>query len=146
MKRLYLDTEFNGHRGELISLALADPDGDYWYGIWPRPVYIEPWVLENVIPKLDVPDHRPRVIGSEDNCNSLRKFLTEREGVVIYADWPDDFVHLLRCMSGPSYNTSWVVPLRMHLLKDTDPKPKIPHNALSDAIALMEWHLEKAWT
>lgn len=31
-QRLYLDTEFNGHGGELISLALAAEDGRHWYG------------------------------------------------------------------------------------------------------------------
>lgn len=143
MTKLFLDVEFNGHRGELISLALADPDGEHWYGVWPSPLYIEPWVLENVIPKLEAPGFKPRWLGGEDDCTSLREYLSAREGAVIYADWPDDFAHLMRCMSGPRYQASWIVPIRMHLLKESKPKPEVPHNALSDAIALMDWHMKE---
>lgn len=31
---LYLDTEFDGHGGPLISLAIAGDDGKTWYGIF----------------------------------------------------------------------------------------------------------------
>lgn len=31
--RIYLDTEFNGHGGELISIALVDENGQDFYGV-----------------------------------------------------------------------------------------------------------------
>lgn len=46
----------------------------------------------------------------------------------------------MRLMSGPDYENSWMVGCNLVLLRESDPKPETPHNALSDAIALMEWH------
>jgi hypothetical protein len=49
---LFLDCEFNGFGGELISMALVDGDGNYFYEVLPC---LEPinWVKENVLPMLD---------------------------------------------------------------------------------------------
>ena len=43
-------------------------------------------------------------------------------------------------MSGPDYERSWMVPCDMRLVVSGDVKPERPHNALSDARALMYWH------
>jgi hypothetical protein len=42
----YLDCEFNGYKGDLISLALVIDDNNYFYEVLgcPNPV---PWVAEN---------------------------------------------------------------------------------------------------
>jgi hypothetical protein len=150
MTALYLDSEFNGHGGELISLALAAPDGHHWYGYWGQPAPIDSWVEEHVLPYITV-GHRPcnlsptsvRAIADRTVFRaSLRDYLRSRSNPVIYADWPDDFAHLMRLMSGPSFDQSWMVPCSMVLI-DTppgEPKPEIPHNAMSDAIALMQWY------
>lgn len=152
--RLYLDTEFNGHGGDLISLALAAEDGKHWYGYWGKPAPLHPWVEEHVMPFVlafagpPLHEYRPMnlrpggimIPDRELFRSSLREHLHARAGCTIYADWPDDFVHLMRLMSGPSYDTSWMVPCTMVLLSESDPKPEIPHNALSDAVALMQWH------
>jgi hypothetical protein len=151
---LYLDTEFDGHGGDLLSLALAGEDGKHWYGVWESgvsDVYRDPWVRENVLPRLgDIspgygrgclttvmmrqPDKVMRV--------SLKEYLLSRSGCAIWADWPDDFAHLTRLMSGPTYAESFMIPCTMQLIVTPpgEPKPEIPHNALSDAIALMKWH------
>lgn len=142
--KLWLDVEFNGHGGELISLALAAEEGPHWYALNPRFFSfghaINPWVRENVIP---VMSSLPRT-GAFANIGELRaslyEYLLSRAGCTIYADWPDDFAHLMRLMSGQSYEQSFVVPCTMVLLSESEPKPEIPHNALSDAIALMRWH------
>lgn len=34
---MYLDTEFNGHSGELISIAIAADDGSRFYAELPEP-------------------------------------------------------------------------------------------------------------
>lgn len=146
---LYLDTEFNGHGGDLISLALAAPDGRHWYGIKLKPMaeYLHPWVAEHVIPCLDqtgVPAHQFTMVrGPSFFRASLREYLMSRKAnLTIYADWPDDFVHLLQAMRGDSYDESWMIPCDMRLIvtPDGEPKPEVPHNALSDAVALMQWH------
>ena len=142
---LFLDCEFNGHGGELISLALAAPDGKHWYGIWPLALdKLNPWVTQNVVPVLNaMPTTLELETGEQFTAETLRfslhEYLHFRSGAIVYADWPDDFAHLMRIMSGPSYEKSWIVDIGMQLLIGTDPKPEIPHNALSDAIALMHW-------
>jgi hypothetical protein len=137
--KLYLDTEFNGHGGPLISLALAAEDGSHWYVIMPYMCMYTDWVAEHVIPVARALPPLP-LNTMEEVRFGLREFLQARAGATIYADWPDDFVHLMKLMSGPSYEDSFIVPCSMVLLKESDPRPKFPHNALSDAIALMEWH------
>jgi len=139
MSRLYLDTEFNGHGGELISLALAAPDDKHWYGELPLPHGIDPWVAEHVIPHTGAKVMLPDLFRA-----SLSEYLRTRSGATIYADWPDDFAHLMRLMSGPEYAQSFMIPCTMRLIvtPDGEPKPAIPHHALSDAVALMNWHIE----
>jgi len=145
---LYLDSEYNGHGGELISLALAAEDGVHWYALAPwwfneTETGLEPWVEEHVIPAVS---ELPRTAAFNDMAEfraSLREYLKHRAPCTIYADWPDDFAHLMRLMSGPAYEQSWLVPCTMILLSESEPKPELPHNALSDAIALMEWHRKK---
>lgn len=132
---LYLDTEFNGFGGRLISLALvSDIDGESFYGILPLPSNIHPWVQEHVIPFLggdSVPDH---VFD-----HKLINFLHRRDAEVIYADWPADFVYLLERLYTSNGFQYQVFPC-LQLLNSGKLYPKVPHNALSDATALMEWH------
>lgn len=132
---LYLDAEFNGHGGELISLALAAPDGRHWYNVLPEPRVWNEWCFEHVFPHLNKPSVDRHFFRA-----SLREYLMQREGATIYADWPDDFAHLMRLMSGPDYDSSWMVGCNMVLLRESEPYPETPHNALSDAVALMDWH------
>lgn len=138
---LYLDTEFDGHGGGLVSLALAGDDGSHWYGIFDA--YCgDPWVAENVAPKLYA--MKPTVSGSSDVLRvELRDYLKQREGCTIWADWPADFGHLMTLMCGSHYGESFLVPCKMILINtpDGEPKPDMPHNALSDAIALRDWHM-----
>jgi hypothetical protein len=132
---LYLDTEFNGHNGEIISLAIVCAEGDdEFYGELSLPHYIEPWVAENVVPHLDgVTDTLDQFRGR------LRNFLEQHAGDVIIADWPGDFSRLMQLMCGPDYERHWIVPLTMQLAVSGELKPEKPHHALSDARALMEW-------
>lgn len=135
MQRLYLDTEFNGFHGNLVSLALAAPDGEHWYEVLPYPKKWESWVADNVVPHLGKKPIPPEQFGIR-----LRTYLQARPGCTIYADWPTDFEHLLAVMRGEHYADFWQVECQMVLLTGTDPQSVVPHNALSDAIALMEWH------
>jgi hypothetical protein len=148
MQRLYLDTEFNAHGGQLISLAIAAQDGRHFYAVLDsHDDAADPWVAEHVIPKLYTP---PPTINAGQFCDSelfraaLRAYLDERKGAILYADWPADFGYLLSAMVGPSYEQAWQMELRMHLLVTPDGAPEIEeqlkHNALIDAIALMKWH------
>lgn len=134
---LYLDTEFNGHGGELISLALvSDKHQGHFYGVLPLPKRLHPWVAEHVVPLLDmVPEP------AEQFRMRLRHFLEKHSEEEIVADWPDDFALLMRVMSGPDYERSFMIPCGMRLIVSGEVEPERPHNALSDAYALMHWHV-----
>lgn len=137
---LYLDTEFDGHGGPLIALAIAGDDGKTWYGIFNAHCGTD-WVAENVAPKLYA--EQPTISGDESTLRlSLAEFLRSRSGCTLWADWPADFEHLMHLMCGNSYADSFMVPCRMQLIETPpgEPKPEHPHNALSDALALMRWH------
>ena len=144
---LYLDTEFDGHNGELISLALAAEEGKHWYGINPdidQP-NADPWVKDHVLPVLHAMPETAGVAGFSDRPEfraSLKEYLLARPGATIWADWPADFEWLMAAMCGDSYAESFMIPCTMQLIVTPvgEPKPEVPHNALSDAIALMDWH------
>lgn len=137
MADLYLDTEFNGHGGQLLSLALANPasGGKHFYARLPNPAKWHPWVLEHVAPHFEIEPDEMIVFR-----HRLREYLQRREPVTIYADWPADFYYLTDIMCGAAFEDTWMAECQLVLLRGTDPKPVKPHNALSDAIALMEWH------
>jgi hypothetical protein len=137
---LYVDTEFDGHAGALISLAIAGDDGSHWYGIFDAHCGNE-WVAEHVAPKLYA--EAPTISGDLETLRlSLQVYLKQREHCTIWADWPADFEHLMHLMCGSSYAKSFMIPCTMKLIitPDGEPKPEYPHNALSDAIALRDWH------
>ena len=137
MNALYIDTEFNGFGGSLITLALANPTktGKDFYGRLPDPPKWDKWVAENVVPNLDIEPESPVMFR-----HRLRIYLQARQPVAIYADYPGDFWHLTNQMLGPSFDEYWSVDCAFVMLNHSDPKPVVAHNALSDAIALMEWH------
>ncbi|WP_426754744.1 hypothetical protein [Myxococcus sp. Y35] len=140
--RYYLDAEFNGFGGELMSLALvpADPAQESFYVAveWVGPT--DPWVEQHVVPHLGS-EVMPRELASL----KLARFMRERVvgHMVVVADWPTDFEHLLKLLvSGPG---------RMQPVPDFDMKfqrlpgfntastSRVPHNALADAQALRDF-------
>ena len=128
--RLFLDCEFNGFKGELISMALVSEIGQEWYQVLPcyHPI---PWVKENVMP---VRNKKP-LIGKMALSQSLYEFLRIFDAVHIVADWPEDIAHFcmaLLTLPGERINTS---PLTMEIIR-VDSVSDVPHNALSDARAI----------
>ncbi len=143
--RLYLDTEFNGHGGELISMALVSPEGHCWYGVRESPIAgyfdndpIEPWVAENVIPKLNFPypmtDSQFRI--------PLHAFLLQFDNPEIICDWNADGMLFCKWLAGESYESSLDYACRITILKTPPAQPVSdnPHNAMADAEALMRWN------
>ena len=97
--RFFLDTEFNGFGGKLISLALV-PENDSlpeFYNELIMTDQLEPWVKDNVIPHLVL----PRVSHNEFQ-NNLANYLWEVGEVTIIADWPDDIRYFCESLiTGP---------------------------------------------
>ena len=141
--RYFLDAEFNGFGGDLISLALAPEAQDAlaFYEALPCAAPIA-WVAERVLPVLQKPPiSRPDVIAK------LADYLLHDQAPVVIASWPEDLAQLLLLMvTGPGLRLA-MPRLRFELLDlplfDSEGLSEVPHNALSDAIALRVYVLER---
>lgn len=150
--RYFLDTEYNGFGGQLLSLALVPEDGgEEFYVTLECDAAIDPWVERHVIPFLGmVPEglkaqRMPRRAAAE----ALAAWLAHDEAPDIVADWPEDLAQLsMLLVVGPGEMLA-VPPLSLHLISLHGFSPAanstIPHNALHDARALRDHvmnHLE----
>jgi hypothetical protein len=142
--RYFLDTEYNGWGGDLLSLALVPDDGEELYLTldWSGP--LEPWVERHVVPYLDsVPDSlvSPR-LSRADAAKMVGHYLAGDPEPLIVADWPEDialFNALL--VTGPGVMVD-IPPLRFEFRPlsgfSTAANSKVPHNALHDARSLRD--------
>jgi hypothetical protein len=143
--RYFLDCEYNGFGGALLSLALVPEDGgEELYLTFACPGPIEPWVERNVLPFIDhVPDSlKLPVMDREQSARAIAMYLGDDFEPEILADWPTDielFCGLL------SFAPGLMVPvpdLRFRLLQLGAFSPAensaVAHNALHDARALRE--------
>jgi hypothetical protein len=142
--RYFLDTEYNGVGGALLSLALVPDDGDELYLTFQTEEPIVDWVQRHVVPYLDSVSEQlscPR-LSRADAVHALERYLRHDDEAVIVADWPEDvaqFCNLL--ITGPGQ----MVDLR-HLTFRLTPmsnfstaaNSKVPHNALHDARAFRD--------
>ncbi len=142
--RYYLDTEFNGFGGALLSLALVPEDGQEFYVTLACDDPVFPWVERNVVPYLDkVPVGlvSPRM-SRREAADALAAYLSSDPEPELVADWPEDvtqFCSLL--MIGPGQMVP-VPPLFFRLLPLQGFSPAansaVPHNALHDARSLRD--------
>lgn len=129
--RLFIDGEWNGFGGELISMALVAEDGSEFYEVLgcDDP---EPWVSENVMPKLG-----KTPIDYDVLQQRLATFLTWFDAVHIVADWPEDIERFCRLLiTGPGTRID-TPPLTMEIVR-VDAPSENPHNALADARGLRD--------
>ncbi len=92
--RYFLDAEFSGFGGELISQALVpeDPEAVPFYEALPC-AQPEPWVADHVLPVLQTrPISRPEMIAT------LAAYLRGDPEPIVIADWPEDIAHLALLM------------------------------------------------
>jgi hypothetical protein len=132
--RYFLDCEFNGFDGPLISIALVpEVEGHAeFYAVLPchRP---QRWVADHVMPQLDAaPRSRADVVAA------LTAYLLADPAPVLVADWPEDIAHAAALLA---FRGRRIVPqVRFDLLNlpgfDTASMSARPHNALADARAL----------
>jgi len=134
--RYFLDTEFNGFGGALISIALIPQDDALpsFYEAVPCSTPT-PWTAENVLPALET-----QPIALQDLVDRFALYLLDDEAPLLVADWPEDIAHAARLLiTGPGM----MKPIRSLRFELVDPnilgadEPSIrPHNAKYDAIAL----------
>ena len=142
--RYFLDTEYNGIAGALLSLALVPDDGEELYLTFATDDPIVPWVQRHVIPYLDmVPEQLscPRLSRS-DAAHALERYLRHDEEPLVVADWPEDvalFCNLLVTGPGDMIDLRHL-DFRLTPLSNfsTAANSKVPHNALHDARALRD--------
>jgi hypothetical protein len=137
--KYFLDCEFNGFQGDLISLALVAEDGRELYLARPRFNGLDPWVQKNVEPIVTLNDACPQTEYSFSH--SIAQFLRFDEQPVIIADWPDDIRYLCESLiTGPGEMVKTVQRLTFVVERvdayPTDLPGAVQHNALWDARAL----------
>jgi hypothetical protein len=150
--RYFLDTEYNGVGGALLSLALVPGDGggDELYLTLKTDEPIVEWVQRHVVPYLDtVPESLscPR-LSRPDAAHALERYLRHDEEPLIYADWPEDIAQFSNLMITGEGDMIDIRHLTFRLVPmsnfSTAANSKVPHNALHDARALRDHilHLE----
>ena len=148
--RYFLDTEYDGFGGRLISLALVpeeEGDEEFYVVIAPAEAASE-WVSRHVIPYLfKVPEGlREDPMPAADAAQALAHYLGADDAPEICADWPEDLAHFARLLvTGPGVMVR-VPPFTLQLLDmtgfSTAANSAVPHNALHDARALRD-HVTK---
>lgn len=143
---LYIDGEWNGYQGQLISLALVPGKAES------KPFYEVigcddpiPWVKENVMPQLG---RAPKsYVSYMEMQMRLEQYLYQYRcrnssndwwgygRIHLIADWPEDIEFFCRLLvTGPGTRID-TPPITMEIIR-IDPKSEVPHNALWDAEAL----------
>lgn len=135
---IWLDSEFNGWGGELISLALVSENGKEFYEVIPC-ASPNPWVRDNVIPYL-----KKEPIDKTALQGKLSDYLNSFEMLKIMASWPDDFRLLMQMLIIGDGKRIKTPELQMVLLNPTrkgaEIMSKSTHNALEDARLLKIAH------
>lgn len=144
--RYFLDTEYNGFGGALMSLALV-PENDAheeFYVQLPMPDQLDPWVERHVVPYLNmVPDQiKDGPVSRDSAAELLAHYLGADPEPEICADWPEDLSQFsMLLVTGPGKMVA-TPPFTLRLLTLPGFSPArnsaVPHNALHDARALRD--------
>jgi hypothetical protein len=142
--RYFLDTEYNGWGGALLSLALVPDDGEELYITVQREGALEEWVIRNVVPYLDTVSESflSSPMSRADAARTVAHYLAGDPDPLIVADWPEDIAQLsMLLVTGPGMMAE-VPGLTFQFLPlsgfSTAANSKVPHNALHDARALRD--------
>lgn len=135
---VWIDTEFNGKGGDLISMGLVDTsDRSLYFSLeCSNPV---PWVAKHVMPVLNT-----KAVSRDQARSRLYRFLRRYRNVRIIADWPDDIRHFCAMLLSSSGDCMVTPPIVFELemgLGPTAPISSVPHNAIEDARALRRLYL-----
>ncbi len=142
--RFYIDCEFDGHGGPLLSIAIVREDG---FGAHFRTtaIALDSWVRANVVPLMG--KHDADVLSDHLAVNevggALRYFIGDCERPTIIADSPVDIGRFCAALSTDS-DGGWAsadYPLMRFEVHNVDCYPTdlpgaVQHNAWWDAMAL----------
>lgn len=139
--KLFLDTEFNGFGGKLISMALVPEDKTLleFYKELEMIDQLDPWVRVNVVPHLILPP-----CSRHEFQQSLANYLWDVKADVIVADWPDDIRYFCESIiTGPGMMIQIVDNIKFELDFNIQYESLVPHNALHDARAIRDFFIKK---
>lgn len=148
--RYFLDTEFDGFGGPLMSLALVREDRASIYHLVTRPKVggkSDPWVTANVVPiLLDCPI-QPLVLHPAQLGHVIADFLAGDDAPVIVTDWPADIRYFCEVIEFPEGRMAAIPGLTFELHR-VDAYPTtlpgaVQHNAWWDAMALRQLFLDR---
>jgi len=143
--RYYIDCEFDGHNGPLLSMAIVREDGDSLYIETTEPAR-DPWVVEHVMPLMGKHEADTAIqIPSTFVGRKLAAFIGTDPYAMIVADSPVDIARFCTAIStapGGGYNPC-ILPKLSFEVHDVDCYPTtvpgaVQHNAWWDAKALRE--------
>jgi len=134
--RIFVDCEFNGFDGALISMALVPEDASIepWYECM-EPFLWHEWVLANVRPVLG-----KEPVSNRDFRTSFLSYIQRFNNPTICADWYTDLVHFFSMFAGEDHTDSVGYACKAELVLIDNYESAIPHNALEDAKAI-----RRAW-
>lgn len=141
--KFYIDCEFDGHNGQLLSIALVGEEDDGIH-IQVETTAFDLWVLQNVVP-LMAQHNAPRstLVYPREVGGVLREFLSGCPCPVIIADSPVDIGRFCRALS-TGVDGQWAstdfpgMRFEVHNVDcyPTDLPGAVQHNAWWDAMAL----------
>jgi hypothetical protein len=141
--RYFVDAEFNGFGGDLISLA-AVPQDDAIPPFYEAVECSGPsdWVREHVLPVLRT---KPRSLA--EVASFFGDYLSDDPNPLIVADWPEDIAHAAALLTNRRGGRLVHAEVAFRLLPPSefsaDRLSEVPHNAYYDARALRKWVLAR---
>ncbi|MCW3834912.1 hypothetical protein ACFQ1E_02380 [Sphingomonas canadensis] len=141
--RYFVDAEYNGFCGPMISLALV-PEAPGLAPFYESTGCADPtpWVSEHVLPVLHTTPVERFELGRR-----LAEYLASDPDPLLIADWPEDIAHAaMALVAGPGRRHD-VSHVRFELCDafgfDAAALSTVPHNALHDAVALRDFMLHR---
>lgn len=141
--RYFIDAEFNGFGGEMVSLA-AVPENDEAPPFYEAADCLRPteWVSLHVLPVLQT-----RQLSLVEVARLFSEYLRDDPEPLLVADWPEDISHAAALLTdgkgGRLVKTEVHFQLLLQTEFSTDALSEVPHNAYYDALALREWVLAR---
>lgn len=144
MSRYYLDCEFDGHGGQLLSIALIRDGAADSIVVIPDGEAQDPWVIENVVPVLQRDAAQTTIFCRQDQVGkALRDFIGDDQCPTIIADSPVDIGRFCTAIS-TGEGGGWAscdyprMSFEVHNVDcyPTELRGAVQHNAWWDAMAL----------
>lgn len=141
--RYFIDTEFDGFGGDLISMALVREDGHHRYWVLQTAVNAKnEWVINNVLP-LIYKGSPQIVVNTIDLSRQIYRFLKKDQDITIIADWPDDIKYFCSTMVFGAGQCRGLTKVKFQFDRQYgSSESKYPHNALYDALAIEQNYMK----